>query len=311
MNAITNSAPVSDFIVTPDAAATAGAISYWRLGSTIDLPVLRAAWERAGLDTNLLPEEPSDKVGLSRALRDLESATRKAIKIRGGDFADGWGLVDIRTEDGNVRTVQVLRARKLVGSAVVDVAVETDYLYTEDFSAQINAGFRRACSQLAAPDVSIWLRNLAEGIDATSLRDKGGIYFIPRDAVGFWEKVTTVLAEVSRAECKVFRIPALQTAEAVEAILDSIEVEARDTIDAFEADLVAAAEPDGLGARALRTRQAQAEKLAGKLGKYEGLLGIKLDAIREKLETVSAGLTAARFAAEAAADAASVAAVKA
>jgi hypothetical protein len=298
-----------NFVVAPDAdAETAGAISYWRLGGSVKLTGLSAAWVAAGLDAADLPSEPSDKIGLSRALRNLESATRKAIQIKGGDFAGGWGLVDVITTDGNVHTRQVLRAKRGEGSRELDIVVEPEYAHEDAYhhfggsqtpvSVQLRQAYQRVRSELAATDVSAWLIDLARKVSAISLRESGGVYFIPRDEVARWEQISQVVASVSDGRHDVFRIPALQTAEAVEAILSSLEVEANDTIGAFEADLIKTGE-DAIGARALKGRLRAADTLAAKLAKYEGLLGVKLDKIRESLETVKADLQAADWAIQA------------
>lgn len=309
----------NSIVVAPDAALgeTAGAISYWRLSGSVQLGALRDAWLAAGLPEKDLPAEPSGKVGLSRAIGTLESSTRKAVKINGGDFEGGWGLVDFLTDDGNVRTVQVLRAQRedevedaegqdpRVSRASRGLVVDVEYGYAGEvdrdsrtLAESLRRAYRVACGELAPVDVSVWLKHLADQASCVSLRDSGGIYFIPRDGVERWEKIVAVVAAVSNGAYKVFRIPALQTREAVEAILDSIEQEAKGAIEAFEADLTKEGD-DALGARALRTRQGQVEKLAGKLSKYEGLLNVKLDGLRASLETVQADLTAAEWALQA------------
>lgn len=300
------------FIVSDAAPETAGAISYWRLGGSVRLADLAQAWVAAGLPADQLPSEPSDKIGLSRALREVETATRRAIAIKGGDFAGGWGLVDVITTDGNVSTRQVLRVKRGATDKALNIVVDPAYEYEDSdavadpISGQLRRAYGNARAELAATDVSQWLIDLALRAGAVSLRESGGVYFIPRDAVDRWATIAGVVASVSTGRYDVFRIPALQTQEAVEAILASLEAEANNTIAAFEADLIKAGD-DALGIRALAKRTRDAQELGTKLGKYEALLGVKLDTVRTTLETVQANLQAAEWALQAERDAAPVA----
>jgi hypothetical protein len=283
----------SNFIVTN--TDTAGAISYWRLSGDTTLAKLTQAWQAEGLDAALLPSEPSAEVAIRRAVVSQESANRKAFKIKGGDFNGGWGLVEVDTKDGHVNTTELIRARWDVGYQIIRTDINTLSVETSKISNEIQAAFRAARVTLASTDIGGWLVKLADGKAATSLRDSGGIYFVPRPNVAFWEQVARAIQ--AAGEHRVFRIPALHCDEAVEAILDSITREARDAAEEIEAELAARTEESGIGDRALASRKVRCEKLLDKIRSYETLLGVKLPEIQTRIEGLAGSVVAAALAA--------------
>lgn len=288
-------------------AKLAGAITYWQLNGTVSLDALRTAWVAAGLDEDALPSEPSETVGLSRAVRALLNPERDAHKIKGGEFKGGWVITETDTTGAKPVTVNVLTAAHTADEDAarsadnLRISVEPGFEFhrNEPTGIVLRKAYNRARGELdPSGDVSPWLKRLADALGCVSLRDTGGVYFIPRDGIDAWRKYAEVVESVSQGSHRIHRIPAMQTDDAVAAILDAIETEAESTLEAFEADLCKDGD-DKLGLRALKSRSKQAEALADKLAKYEALLGVKLNKIRESLENTQANLTAAEWAIEA------------
>lgn len=272
-------------IIATEETKTAGAISYWRLGGETSLAKLTLEWQAVGLDPNLLPGNPSAEVCLRRAVGAVESPTRKSLKIRGGDFQGGWALVEIDTTDGHVKTQEILRA-KIEGAAT---RIEC---FGEELANIVLDRFAALRVELAATDISAWLTKLAKDKGtATSLRESGGVYFVPRAQVEFWSKVAQAL-QASGAH-KVFRIPAMRSEEAVAAILDAVEQEAAKLVQEVEADL----EDDKLGSRALDSRKERCDAMLAKIRTYEQLLGVKMVALQGKVEGLAVNVVAASLAA--------------
>ena len=277
---------------------TAGAITYWRLSGEVSLSKLGLAWTRAGLDGKFLPETPSDEVALRRALGAIQSKRRLVRPLaRRGVWAivDEW--VDNQTQDLDHRTlVRVKITKSAGGHETIEVEkVNADWATYNALHDAIHAEFQRHKGVLAHQDISSWLVKLADKANAVSLRDMGGVYFVPRNKVGFWTTIADVLAQVDQ---KVFRIPAMSNSEAVEAILDAITAEAQREAEALEADLLKDGD-DALGARALRGRANRCDAVKAKVESYERFLNVKLDDIRAKLDGLRANLSAAALAATA------------
>ena len=263
---------------------TAGAISYWRLAGATSRAALALQWLAVGLDEALLPANPSNEVALRRAVTDQEGKDQKAFRIKGNKDFNGWGVVEVSTKDGHVSTTEIMRAR-LDGDNIV---VETQI---EGLAARTEQAFAMHKGALAAADISGWLIKLASGKAATSLRESGGVYFVPRQHTDFWTKVATALQGCG--DHKVFRIPAMQTREAIEAILDSVTQEAERLITDVNSELQASE----IGERALTTRKTRCDEMLAKIRSYENLLGVKMAALQAKVEGLAVNVVSASLAA--------------
>jgi hypothetical protein len=129
---------------------------------------------------------------------------------------------------------------------------------------------------------------MAYKLGAVSLRESGGVYFIPRTNTSIWMKVAAALDAVGSS---VFTIPAMKTAEAVAAITDAITAEAAALSKSIEDEMEKTGE-DALGSRALKTRVNTLEEMIAKVGTYEELIGRQLE-IRERVQRLSANVSAA------------------
>ena len=97
-----------------------------------------------------------------------------------------------------------------------------------------------------------------------------------------------MVAEALRAASGhvLYELPTMRSGEAVRAVLDSLEADA-----ASEAGAIAEALCAGkLGDKARAGKGDKVRELEAKLGRYEALLGSKLDSFRAKLETLRASL---------------------
>ncbi len=137
-------------------------------------------------------------------------------------------------------------------------------------------------------DVSSWLLDIAYGQGAVSLRESGGVYFIPKSGVDYWSKIANAVEAGGAGS--VFRIPAVRTAEAVAAITDAVTAEAEAAALALEEELTKTGD-DALGKRAIATRTKTVQELLAKLNSYEELLGQQL-AVRERVSTLQSTLSA-------------------
>ncbi len=288
----------SQIFVAPEASETAGAISYWRLSGNVALSELAAAWTAQGLDAKLLPSQPGDEVAAGRAVRDLQVKRRlvRPLAKRGA-----WVVLDEAVTAGgdNVTHVRVATVKFEGGHLSIDQGEASFETYAAA-RQQIRQGYDRARAELAPEDVSGWLIKLAHDRSAVSLRESGGIYFVPRTAVDFWNKAVAAIQSVSAH--KIFRIPALKNSEAIDAILDAVTVETTAAAVAIEAELLAEGD-EALGLRALKTRGETCGALLAKVEAYEALLGTKLPTLVSRIEDLRANVAAVALKTESAAEA--------
>lgn len=264
-------------------ADTAGCIIWWRLEGELALGELQAAWAAAGLDEKLLPKNPSPAECLSRSVRTFQDKRRLARPLGRGK---GWALVaEMLTASNDLRYHTVVKAY-LDDDKIMQVIEGS-----EEMKDRLAASFQHHQATLLSADVSIWLSNvLVPKLEAIKLRDTGGVYFIPRQHVETLRKWVEILRSISGHV--VYEVPALQSDEAVEAILAALMAEADHEIGAMETEL----DTEELGKRAVKTREAKCEALRAKLETYAELLGVSMSQTNERIEGVQAALVEAAMA---------------
>lgn len=283
----------SNVIALPGGLAgnSTGAVVWWELTGNISHPQLVRAWEDAGLDPELLPDLPSAKVALTRAVDDLvrESTARKKHRVSDAN----WLVFDVKAKEGEkAEFVEIFDAalNKDKSGPVVDVRAEAD----QGLSRQLRDRFFVHQSRLEAQDIGTWLSTKMLGkLKAVSLRHRGGIYFVARDQVEMFARIKAALTKVSTH--MVFKMDALKSDEAVEAILHAITTEANTQAEEIEKVLDAG----GVGARAYKTQREKAEEMISKVEAYEKLLDKNLEGFRERLGDLAASSMEAAMAADA------------
>jgi len=286
------SARVNDLVVTPEMVEEAGVISYWKLNGPVALDKLTAAWGKLGLDPKSLPAAPAPETALRRAVAELGGRRRliRPLAKRGA-----WAIVDERVH-GEKHLDYTEVARVFWKNNGIDFEL-ADF----DLRHKIRGAFDRTRDELAGEDVSTWLVRRAEAVQAVSLRDAGGVYFIPRQHADYWRKVAMAV-EIASKDHHVYKIPAMNNADAVAAILDAVTTEAAAATKAMQAELAKVGE-EALGKRALNSRGSACVRLLAKIETYEGLLGIRMDAIKTNVESLRADVASAALLAQAEADA--------
>lgn len=293
--------PDSELVVTTELEA-AGLISYWRMSESVRLDDLAKRWAAEGLDAEMLPKAPDDVTALGRAVAD-QAAKRILVRplARRGAWAIVQEFVSANGDDiGVLDHVTLMHVRMGVNGAPTIKAfndVVTPLTVTEPIKAKIYTAYCSHQNRLDGSDVSSWLIKLAKDKSAVSLRDTGGVYFVPKQHVDFWRKVARAVE--GAVGFRVFRIPAMKNAEAVAAIVDAVQAEAAQVAAKMEEELLGEGD-DKLGTRAVKTRQGEIESLLGKLVDYEKLLGLQLD-VRARVEALSANLAIAAMSEESAA----------
>lgn len=302
-------------IATDAGGHSAGAIVYYCVVD-VSVDTLTEAWGGAGLDCGLLP-------AVRRPLICLRSALADAVRehgIRGGRHA----RVADPTTGVQQRVEYTIDVRDLAGGkgcvAVCDVATEEDsdkqrtiaraafggspgHADQLEITGEIPSETIRRAYELARSKVhhSSLANMLASRclvkLDGVSLRETGGVYYIPPKSVPMWNTITQALQRVG---CKMFQIPAMQGKDACAAILDAVMREAQLAADTLTDELV---ESD-MGPRALQGKVKTCDAALRKLERYEALLGENLATLKERMEALSVGYGEAALTALATLDAA-------
>ena len=257
-----------------EAGDNVGAICFWTMSGTIRHERLVDALSEAG-SAFKAPDEPSNVVALHRAVNEV-------ARVTGGEAHQrkrgSWAIV------GKVREAE----NELRYPVQITASLEGDTIVTD--SQQVRDAFDVARYQIAPQDISSWLCKCLDKLGAVSLRDSGGFYFVPNDKTADWARVTTAIKHASSHT--IHSVPAMRSAEAVDAILGAITSATQAACDKISTDI----QGEGLGRRALETRQRETAEILARVEKYEELLGLKLDALREATANVRAGVATAMLA---------------
>jgi hypothetical protein len=154
---------------------------------------------------------------------------------------------------------------------------------------QIKAQIRRYYGLLTATDMSYWILSmLSSYASAISLRPRGGFYFVPRDRVERWQRVVRCVRAVSQH--KIYQIPAVQSEEAVEAILEAFRREVTTAMGELEEYL-----QGDVSTRGLNAWERDLGKLQEKTAHYARLLGVALPDLEGKAVTLKGALKVAQI----------------
>lgn len=266
-------------------AQSTGAIVWWHLTGDTDIKRLQEAWEEQGLDPEWLPGLPSEKVALTRAVDDVIKSNRVRKKHRISDAH--WSIFDVKADQESTEFQEQCRV------ALSDHKTPVVTPDTHPLAPQLSYHFNLHRAKLEARDIGTWLSTkMLDKVNAVSLRQNGGIYFVHRDHVETFQKVRLALKKATSH--LMFEMQAMKNDEAVEAILFAITAEAEAQAQAVEADLDAHDQADEdakgngkMGGRALRTRHEQCEKMIKKVEAYEKLLDRSLADMRARLEDLA------------------------
>lgn len=291
--------PQNDFMIVKEAVETAGCVTYWRASGSVSIAALTKAWTDAGLDEKLLRKPPEPVTAFRRAVldlaerRDVNDKTERRVLVRPQAEPHAWAIVEEIATEGAPPVYTTLMIASYVngGSDFKYVAGTQDVVLA--LGQRIMNGWSAQQGMYDTSDVTGWLVALAKKQNAVTLRDTGGVYFIPQPAMDFWNKAATALQSVSSH--MVLRIPAMKNAEAVAAITDAVNEEAKQIAAAMDAELALEGD-DKLGSRALKSRVEAAEKLLAKINSYEKLLDTQME-IRKRIEDLSANLAMAAMSA--------------
>lgn len=254
----------------------AGAIVWWRLSGDIMLDELRAEWSARGLPEGLLPTPPGPQAALTRAVAEHRSRHTLARPL--GNRGEGHALVNEKLREGDELEYSTGVKVRLdpVGRPKFD---PPDHPLADD----IRRGYAKHLDQLSTDDVGGWLVRLVLRVDGIRLKDTGGVYFVPHTRLAEWKSMVQAIHATSAH--RVNEVPALRAEDAVASILDALSAEAEQVAAELERDLAS-----DLTAKKADNRVRRCERAEAKVARYEALLGVKAESLRERLEGLRAQL---------------------
>jgi hypothetical protein len=263
---------------------TTGAVVFWRLSGSVSAEKLETAWVAEGLDAKALPKVPSVVAALSRACKEEASKSRlvRQHPVSGWVLVDEKVDVDAQTLDYNVGVRFYLDEKSEVK---MDVWEGFDFNEFSKLHDRVLRNFAKIRSEISSYDISLWLVSFMDTLKGVPLRDRGGVYFVPRQSVEMLKAAKR--AFVACTNHVISEIPAVHSTESIAAILDAIRTEANDAVISMENELNV---PGAFGVRAAKARSREFDTLAEKVTSYEKLLGLNLSDVQARIKSVQARL---------------------
>ncbi len=276
-----------DFIAVTEHIDRAGTIIMWTMRDETHLSFLAQHWAGAGLDPDLLPSMPSAATALRRAVGELRESGRTVQP-----FGRGNGLAVVRVKTVMEGGEEELEFETLC-KAKLDKVERLVVKGNPKLCLEIEEMFEHYQETLETIDLSSWLIKLIEGrLDGVAMRESGGVYFVPSTKLAELDAIVDALKAATQHSF--YRFPCLRSEDAVQAIIDSIAAQAEAELRLMQKEMT----EEKCGALGWKNRVAKVGVIEDKVARYEGLLSLDLDKIRERLDEVRAELTVAIIKAE-------------
>lgn len=265
--------------------SVSGLATYWSLGDGTDLEKLKAAWEDVGFD-DMIPEQRDGLEVLREALDSLYPVSIKKgemkhlirqVKRTGAGPGLAVVLEDRTDPTGNTYST-VLTARL---NGTVEAGPET---------AVVQAAYTAAQQRLPAGAVASALIRAARKLKGITLRDTGGIYWIPAAVIPTWRKLAEAVEE-ARAGNRVYAL----TTGTDDETLGAVRAGLTDEVNAEVADALEALGSGKLGKRGVEGKRRLADKLMVKVKSYEAVLGQSLQDVRAALASIETAAATAEL----------------
>lgn len=253
-----------------------GAFTFWTGGDTPRTTLLERL-TRIGLE-KFCPPERTNTAALQIALNEYKAQTRKEIRSQAkhGEKTKHdvtvQGLADRQTNGFEV--VAIERGDESNGysgqfSAKVtldgQVEIHRGWLDYENRTA-LQRLYDKAKATLGAEALGPALTEIAKSLGATTVREAGGVYYLPNAGVPKWEEV--IQAFQSAGASKVYCAKVVMDAETIRAVKDAIVSEVTEAATVLANEIAG----NDLGEVALQNRLNKARCLHTRVTEYSQIL---------------------------------------
>jgi len=282
-----------ELVVVNDAKQEAlGAVTYWSLSGIESLEDFRRELTAAGFGDEFRPTDPTDEQVLKRAVQAAANKRQLVRNVSRGHYAL---IQEVTTQNADgeeeLSYVTLLHAAvkgEGVRFTVTRKTTEGDKWHEESAAAlvRVREGVQQYTDEYTSDDLAVWLRQAVERLMGLGLRPRGGVYFVPRESLKRWESLVSVVQNCGNNT--VYNLPAVDCAQAVESVLDSVSAKVGDLFETVDTYLAGDVTKRGLASQERTLTQAKAV-----LEHYCGLLGRTLPVFSERLTQLSGALAAA------------------
>jgi hypothetical protein len=253
----------------------AGSLTYWSLGQQTDPDVLQNGLRQIGLP-DFAPAQRTWLMSLKAALAEMFAKPEELIRPLRHKHRNGYTVVVEEKGEYDNRYTRTVNACVDDEGRVTITAGEADRFELQ----RLTNHFRRV---LPSSSVSDMLTEIIHGqFDGITLKNNGGLYFVPEQCVGKWLDVRMVVeaSAVAPTENHLSVLPLEMNEMTLRDIKRSICREVETEAERLRKDIA----ENSLGDQALLNRAVRASQLRDRIRQYEQILGEALGVCHQNLD---------------------------
>ena len=262
-----------------------GDVLWWTLADArITRAHLESIWSAAGLSTSFLPEPPTPEKALKTAVRECQVGQHDHLVRLGKEdehelvFAV---LLESRDGTGNVQTHQEARIRL---ERAAPTRLDSDHP-THDLVAAVSAAYDRLLTTHTSDDIRRALVKTLGSCAAVTLREYGGVYWVPAPYAETLRRLQTAVAGIGASRLDI--VPIHATPEARAALGGAARAAIEDDIVALRAEIQGfLAEPPERVSTLMRRLQAF-DELRNKARLYHSVLSVHVQDLEASLNELT------------------------
>lgn len=262
-----------------------GDLIWWTLADVrIDREQLVALWTEAGLEASLLPEEPSAERALKLAAREAQLGQRNRLVRLGKEDAAEIVFAVVREDrdvEGNLSFAQ--EARVILDRQHGRLSAEP---LDHDLALSIQTSFELLRTTHTSDDVRRSIVRSLRAWSAVTLRDGGGVYWVPATFASRLRQLQQAIGRVGAS--RVHLLPVHRSVDAEQTLGElargSIEAE----LTALKAEISAFLESPPDRPSTLVRRFDVLETLRARGALYKSVLAIEVEDLDRQLDDLAA-----------------------
>lgn len=266
-----------------------GDVTWWRLAEAdVERSVLEAVWLGAGLDKALLPAELTPEKALRQAVRDTATGLKDILIRKGQDdkaYLAFAVVLETRLGEGKVKYDQL--ATVALNKATGAISADNP---NHDTVKDIVTAYAKYTTTHTSRDVMTSITKALTEWCAVSLREKGGVYWVPRTRSEEIRKLRTAVSQLGSSAMYLMPVHAGADTNAAigEAAVGALETDLakiREEIDGFLTNGV-----DGTHTGTLERRLEVFSDLRARADLYRSILNVTVEDLGEQVDAMEASV---------------------
>lgn len=263
-----------------------GDVVWWMLsGADVPRSVLESNWLAHGLDKEFLPEEQTPEKALRLAVKEAGNGLDRTLirKTLDGASALIYAVVSEKTDaKGNAEYTQ--DALIMLDKKSTPPVLSTD-TPSNDVAAKVMKEYARYVNTHTSRDVMTMITKALKAWSSVTLRETGGIYFVPRTQSDNLRKLQGAIERMGSSLVFILPVHATEDSKrslgiAAQGSIESELAELRTEIDSFLAD------PDGVRPSTLTRRLEAFNELRSRAGLYQSILSVTVEDLAGQLKSM-------------------------